>query len=226
MIDATIIATSHELERYQKENEKKYKQSKEKNVAIGSADYIDGKDLFSINPSALNFNQAIQETSMPLKHEVLYFFDKDGKVIGRCSGAKNNVDIPSGAFDRCAASLHNHPRSYGSFLPFSIGDLQQYCKKNKNLVHYVVTEKYVYKFKVGNMDANGGFLKEAGKLIDIADKNVKDYVKEHGATRQACYDGSTERANSHHEIYKKLASKYGYEYDRIPIEDFKKAHKI
>lgn len=226
-LTAIRTATEHERARERKKQEEKLKKSKQKNIAVGSADYIEGKDLFSIKPSADNFNSAILETSQPLKHEVFYIFDDKGKVAGRWGGKKASVE-PDFSGSKFSATLHNHPRYYGAYDTFSSVDISSYCSLGKKINHYVVTEKYVYKFNMGNMkkDSARNLRYEIDKNIDIASKERSKYIKEHNLTKQAYMEATLVWSNRRHEILEELAPKYGYEYSRMTVEAFKKKNNI
>jgi len=199
-------------------------------AAYGSVDYIEGKDLIKIKPSASNFNQAITETSQPLKHEVMYIFDDKGNAMAAFGGQKRSVKADLRPYNY-SATLHNHPRQYGSSnATFSPTDIDSYLSNGKKINHYVVTEKKVFMFNIGNMNMdnkNQLHLKvELNNRTDKLTAEMRKYIRTNNYTTKAYFEATERWHYARDNMMKDLAKEFGFEYSSTSIEDFKKKYNI
>ena len=211
-----------------KEKEDKFEPIKA-TTQYGSYENYMGKDLINISPNQKTLKNALLEVAQPAKNEVLYVFDKNGNTLAKWGGEHGSVvgdDIENYKY---SATLHNHPRQLGTVnTPISDGDLVSYFDDDKNINHYVVTEKYVFKFNIGKADKRNSesiVTSYRNEIKKIKDDFFMPTIKQAKSYRDVI-DATEKSNNLTHEALGKLASKYGFRYFRYPIEDFKKRNNI
>lgn len=200
---------------------------KKATTKFGSYANITGEDLITITPRAKDFNNAILETSQPLKHEVLYCFDKSGKVVARFKGAASSVSL-AGDYEY-AATLHNHPRAYGiTTSPFSPNDIASYLYDFKKRDHYVVTESHVFKFNIGNMkrEDSKALVSQLNTQTNRLIEKLFDIPTSKNNSCFMYFDSRDKLNQARHNLMMVLAKKYGFEYSVTTLEDFKKRNNI
>lgn len=197
-------------------------------TAYGSYENIIGQDLISITPRAKDFKNAILETSQPLNHEVMYVFDDKGNTVAKWGGKAHTVDIEGMNNFNYTTTIHNHPRQYGSYGTFSPQDISSYVSTFRNIDHYVVTEKTVFKFNIGNLKKQDRerLVNDVKKRTDeLYSKEYESRVSKHN-TIYNYFMASEEFNSARDKMMKDLAKEYGFEYSSTPIEDFKKRNNI